>query len=160
MKKFILIYGPPGIGKTTVGRELQEELNNCMFLDVDNLWDINPFEVNNDNIQMVETNLEFMIENYSKNDSLDYLICVWVVQTKESFEFMKSISSMIDDRKLIRLTCGKEALKDRMISDNRPQINIDYSMYLQDKYIPLEDILVDTSNLTVKEIVSEIKEKI
>jgi len=109
---------------------------------------------------MVETNLEFMIENYSKNDSLDYLICVWVIQTKESFEFMKSISSMIDDRKFIRLTCEKEALKDRMISDNRPQINIDYSMYLQDKYIPLEDILVDTSNLTVKEIVSEIKEKI
>ena len=36
MKKFILIYGPPGIGKTTVGRELQEELNKCMFLDVDN----------------------------------------------------------------------------------------------------------------------------
>jgi len=160
MKKFILIYGPPGIGKTTVGRELQEVLNNSMFLDVDNLWDINPFEVNNDNIQMVETNLEFMIENYSKNDSLDYLICVWVIQTKESFEFMKSISSMIDDRKFIRLTCEKEALKDRMISDNRPQINIDYSMYLQDKYIPLEDILVDTSNLTVKEIVSEIKEKI
>ncbi len=157
MKKFILLYGPPGIGKTTVGRKLQEELEKSMFLDVDNIWDINPFNVNDDNIQMVESNLEFLIRNFSKNPSLDYMICVWLIQTEQSFEFMKKISKDIEERFFVRLTCDKNILKSRMIDDNRHQVNIDYSMYLHDRFKPLEDKLIDTSSIGISDVVAEIK---
>ena len=40
MKHLYLIGGPMGVGKTTVGRALQQRLPNCAFLDGDWCWDM------------------------------------------------------------------------------------------------------------------------
>ena len=45
MVKLIIINGAPGAGKSVVGNLLFSRLDNSTFLDGDDVWRINPFEV-------------------------------------------------------------------------------------------------------------------
>ncbi|WP_178382852.1 AAA family ATPase, partial [Paenibacillus sp. P46E] len=54
MKKFIVISGTMGVGKTTISKELLESLNNAIWLDGDWCWMMNPWVINEENIRMVE----------------------------------------------------------------------------------------------------------
>ena len=45
MKTLIVLNGPMGVGKTTVGKELCRRLTPSIFLDGDWCWDLHPFSV-------------------------------------------------------------------------------------------------------------------
>lgn len=47
-----MINGTMGVGKTATSRELQKMLNNCVFLDGDWCWDMQPFIVNEETKRM------------------------------------------------------------------------------------------------------------
>lgn len=57
MKTLYLIGGTMGVGKTTVCRELQKSLPNCVFLDGDWCWDMKPFVVNEETRELVLDNI-------------------------------------------------------------------------------------------------------
>ena len=63
-KKFIVINGVMGVGKTTVSKKLYKELENSFWLDGDNCWTMNPFIVNEENKDMVLNNISFILNNF------------------------------------------------------------------------------------------------
>ena len=53
MKNLYLIGGTMGVGKTTVCRQLKEDLPRSVFLDGDWCWDASPFQVTEETKTMV-----------------------------------------------------------------------------------------------------------
>lgn len=44
-KKLLLVGGVMGVGKTTICRIMHRHIKNSAYLDVDDVWNINPWEV-------------------------------------------------------------------------------------------------------------------
>ena len=63
-KKLYLIGGPMGVGKTTAGQLLKIRLDNCVFLDGDWCWDMEPFQVTTETKKMVIENICFLLNNF------------------------------------------------------------------------------------------------
>ena len=66
MTKLIIINGAPGVGKSVVGNLLFSKLDNSAYLDGDDVWRINPFEVNELTKNLAADNIVSMISNFMK----------------------------------------------------------------------------------------------
>ncbi|MEG1001752.1 AAA family ATPase [Clostridium sp.] len=164
-KKLIIINGVMGSGKTTVSKSLYKELENCFWLDGDNVWHMNPFVVNDENKKMVLDNIAYIINNFLKNKSSEYVLFNWVIHTDE---IMNTILKKLDitdvDVFKITLMCEKDELIRRISKDIklglRDKSNIKRSLDKNKLYEGMNTIKINTSNKEVSEIVSEIKIKI
>ena len=162
-KKLLIINGVMGVGKTTVSKKLYKKLENSFWLDGDNCWNMNPFIVNEENKEMVLNNIGFMINSFLSNSSTKYVVFNWVIQ---SDEIMKSVLNKINTEDIdvykITLMCTKEELIRRIEDDIknglRDDKNVKRSLERYNMYEKMDTIKVDTTNKTVNEIVSDIKE--
>ena len=64
--KVIIINGPMGVGKTTVGKYIAEKYEGTAFIDGDWCLDIHPFGGNRETKEMAIDNILHMIDNYRK----------------------------------------------------------------------------------------------
>ena len=64
--KVIIINGPMGVGKTTVGKYIAEKYTGTAFIDGDWCLDIHPFVGNRETKIMAIDNILHMIDNYKK----------------------------------------------------------------------------------------------
>ena len=79
-KKLYLIGGPMGVGKTTAGQLLKIRLDNCVFLDGDWCWDMEPFQVTTETKKMVIENICFLLNNFNRCPAYENIIFSWVMQ--------------------------------------------------------------------------------
>lgn len=63
-KNLYIVGGTMGIGKTTVCQILKKELDNCVFLDGDWCWDMDPFQVTPEIKKMVLGNIIFLLNSF------------------------------------------------------------------------------------------------
>ena len=77
MTKLIIINGAPGVGKSAVANLLFSKLNNSAFLNGDDVWRIDPFEVNEITKNPVEDNIAYVLRNYIKAQ-YECVILSWV----------------------------------------------------------------------------------
>lgn len=83
-KKLILIGGAMGIGKTTIGQYLVEKrLDNAVFLDGDWCWYMHPWVFNDENKKMVLRNIQFLLNAFIDNSSLENIVFVWVMHQQD-----------------------------------------------------------------------------
>lgn len=82
-KKLIIINGVMGVGKTTISKALYKKLDNSFWLDGDNCWMMNPFEVTDENKFMVLDNISYILNNFIKNSKSKYIIFNWVIHTED-----------------------------------------------------------------------------
>lgn len=163
MKKLIIINGIMGVGKTTVSKALYKELNNSFWLDGDNCWMMNPFNVNEENKRMVLDNITYIVNNYIKNSSSEHIVFNWVIQTDD---IMNQVLSRLNLENVkvykITLMASKDALIERITSDISRGIrnadNLNRSLNQYNLYNQMNTIKVDTTNKRVKEIIENIKE--
>ncbi len=78
MATLIIITGAPGIGKTAVGREVFERLSDCAWLDGDDVWRINPFEVTEHTKAIVIRNIPYVLRGYLEA-GYEYVLLTWVL---------------------------------------------------------------------------------
>lgn len=64
MKTLYLIGGTMGVGKTTISKQLKQELNQSVFLDGDWCWDMHPLIVNEETKAMVLDNICHLLNNF------------------------------------------------------------------------------------------------
>lgn len=64
--KVVIINGPMGVGKTTVGKYIAEKYTGTAFIDGDWCLDIHPFVGNRETKTMAIDNILHMIANYKK----------------------------------------------------------------------------------------------
>ncbi len=161
-KKLIIINGVMGVGKTTISKALYKKLDNSFWLDGDNCWMMNPFEVTDENKFMVLDNISYILNNFIKNSKSKYIIFNWVIHTED---IMKDILNKIDSSSVdvykITLMCSKENLINRINKDIklglRYEDNIKRSLDRLELYNKMDTIKIDTSNKSIEDMVDEIK---
>ena len=161
-KKLIIINGVMGVGKTSVSKALYKQLDNSFWLDGDNCWMMNPFEVTSENKYMVIDNITYLINNFIKNSKSKYIILNWVIHTDE---IMDSILYKINIDKIdlykITLICDEDTLVKRIKKDIKSGIrdedNIKRSLDKLKLYKNMNTLKIDTSNKSIDEIVENIK---
>jgi len=82
MSKLIVINGTMGIGKSTVAKLVFARLTNAALLDGDDVWRINPFEVNDRTRAVVHNNIRFVLRSYVEA-GYEYVILAWVMHRQE-----------------------------------------------------------------------------
>ncbi|GAA0103731.1 AAA family ATPase [Paraclostridium sordellii] len=161
-KKLIIINGVMGVGKTSVSKALYKQLDNSFWLDGDNCWMMNPFEVTSENKYMVIDNITYLINNFIKNSKSKYIILNWVIHTDE---IMDSILYKINMDKIdlykITLICDEDTLVKRIKKDIKSGIrdedNIIRSLDKLKLYKNMNTLKIDTANKSIDEIVENIK---
>jgi shikimate kinase len=157
IKKVIVINGPMGVGKSTICKELLNNLIKSVWLDGDWCWMMNPWNISDENIKMVEMNITYILRNYLSNTSFKYILFSWVIQRDEIFNHI--LDKLIDYKfELIKISivCSKSELRKRMMLDNRNNDNIKMSLSRLPFYYNMNTIKVDTTGKDKTETVSEI----
>lgn len=160
-KKLIIINGVMGVGKTTVCKALYKKLNNSFWLDGDNCWMMNPFVVNEENKKMVLENITYLLNNFLKNSSTQYVVFNWVIPTDD---IMNDILERIDISDVlaykITLMSSKDELVKRISKDIKNGVrdkgNIKRSLERFDLYRSMNTIKIDTTKKSIDNIVQEI----
>ena len=161
LKTLYLIGGTMGVGKTTVCRELKQQLPNCVFLDGDWCWDMHPFTVNAETKAMVMANITACLNNFLHCSSIENILFCWVMHEQAIVEEILSRLDTAGCRIVpISLTCTEAALRNRLQSDidtglRTPDI-LERSPARLPLYERLTTIRIDTTGLTPQEIARRI----
>lgn len=162
-KKLIIINGVMGVGKTTVSKKLYKSLPNSFWLDGDNCWMMNPFEVNEENKKMVLDNITYILNNFLNNTWSKYIIFNWVIHLDDIMnEILNRFHRGNVEIYKITLTCSEEELIKRIKEDikcgKRDVDNIDRSLERLRLYANMDTTKIDTTNKDIDIIVEEIEE--
>ena len=161
MKKLVIINGVPGIGKTTVCRELYKSISNSVWLDGDWCWMMNPFVVNEENKRMVEQNITFILRNYLNNSSYKYVVFNWVIGNEKIFKtILEELKDLEFQLYKISLISSPKILAERMLGDGRKEEQIENSMNNLSFYEDMDTLKIDTTNMSVRDAVNKILEVI
>lgn len=118
MKTLYLIGGTMGVGKTTVGQNMKQKLDNSVFLDGDWCWDAHPFQVTEETKQMVLENICFLLNQFLHCSAYENIIFCWVMHEQS---IMDQILANIDRTdcsvKEISLMCSPDELRKRLEAD-------------------------------------------
>ena len=115
--KLIFIGGAPGIGKSTVAGLLLKDLENCVWLDGDDLWRMNPFIVDDKTKAMVEKNISFVLDSFIQAQ-FSYILFTWVLHMDSIADVILSgIDQSGYDFRHYTLICDEESLKERLSID-------------------------------------------
>ena len=161
MKTLYLIGGTMGVGKTTVCRELKNQLPRSVFLDGDWCWDMNPFVVTEETKAMVLDNITALLKNFLRCSAYDHVIFCWVMHQQS---ILDQILSRLDLTGVtvvpVSLVCSREVLLQRLNQDVSAGLRQPDILLRSPQRLPLYDALdthkIDTSYATVPEIVQAI----
>ena len=146
-----------GVGKSTVCQALYSQLENSVWLDGDWCWLMHPLVISEENKQMVQDNIRYVLRNYLKNSSLSYVIFSWVIHQEEIFELiLQELNDLEFELYKITLICSESALIKRMSAGGRTADNIECSVKRLTLYQDMNTIKIDTNDLKVPEIIAKI----
>ena len=77
--KAIVINGPMGVGKTTVGKILADRNPGTAFIDGDWCMDLHPFVGSRETKEMAVDNILHMAGNYRKCSACSMVVLVWLM---------------------------------------------------------------------------------
>lgn len=162
MKTLYMIGGTMGVGKTTVCRQLQQDLPDCVFLDGDWCWDANPFRVTEETKAMVTDNICYLLNSFIRSTAYENVVFCWVMHRQSIID---SILGRLDTGncavKCISLTADEDTLRERLTADVERGIRtadvIDRSVARIPLYQTLDTIRIDTRGKTVRMIAEEIR---
>lgn len=160
LTKLIIINGAPGVGKSTVGNLLLSRLNNSAFLDGDEVWRINPFEVTDRTKDIVDRNIAFILRNYIKAN-YEYVILAWVFHQQSIIDRLLSrLNTLKFKVHIFTLICGEETLLERLRSEEDKGRQPERAIQRLRQSLTLETEILDTGVLKPDEIIGKIMEAV
>ena len=158
--KVIVINGPMGVGKTTVGKRIADSRPGTAFIDGDWCLDIHPFVGNRETKAMAVDNILHMIGNYSKCSACGMIVLAWLMDQPWVLEgILRGIADLRLEAVSVTLTCDRNSLLERWKSDARCEWRTDAWLEAGLKSLPyfasLENA-IDTSSLTVEQVADRI----
>ena len=162
MKRLILIGGPMGVGKTTVGRALRNLLPNSVFLDGDWCWDADPFQVTEETKAMVLDNICFLLDQFLRCSAYEHIIFCWVMHEQKILdEILARVDTAGCQVEAVSLMADPATLEARIRGDAERGLRsmdvLERSLARLPLYERLDTIKVDTVGKTAAEIGEEIR---
>ena len=162
MKTLYLICGTMGVGKTTVSRQLMQDLPNSVFLDGDWCWDSSPFRVTEETKAMVTDNICHMLNNFLHCSAYENIVFCWVMHRQSIIDaIVERLDTSSCRVKVVCLIADEKSLRERLSADIKKGVRtadiIDRSIAKIPLYRSLNAVQIDASNKTVRMIAEEIK---
>lgn len=151
--KVIIINGPMGVGKTTIGKYIAEKYEGTAFIDGDWCFDLHPFVGNRETKTMAIDNILHLVDNYRKCSICEMIVLVWLMDEQWVYQkIADGISDLGLEVKSAVLVCDKNNLIDRWKNDKtcewRTEEWLEVSLTSLLYFSSLEN-RIDTSDLTV-----------
>lgn len=123
MKKLIFINGPMGVGKTAVCQHLYQQLPNSVWLDGDWCWMMHPWQVTDEDKQMVEDNIVHLLGNFLRNTKFQHVIFCWLMHKETIAKRLLAQLRQEHEFELhsFSLLCSLDALSQRLEGRGTPQ---------------------------------------
>lgn len=158
--KVVIINGPMGVGKTTVGKYIAENNAGTAFIDGDWCLDIHPFVGNSETKTMAIDNILHMIDNYRKCSICHMIVLVWLMDDRWVRQsIVDGLSAMGLEIRSVTLVCGKEELIRRWKNDDKCKWRTDewlsVSLKSLSQFSNLERV-IDTTGLSIPEVAETI----
>lgn len=154
--KVIILNGPMGVGKTTVGKYIADHHPGTAFIDGDWCLDIHPFVGNQETKAMAVDNILHMIGNYQKCSVCSMVVLVWLMDEPWVIQkITQGLSALQADVKNVTLTCSRENLIRRWKEDHACEWRTDEWLNVSLKSLPgfaSMDNTIDTSDLPVEQV--------
>lgn len=151
--KVIMINGPMGVGKTTVGKYIAEKYGGTAFIDGDWCLDIHPFVGNRKTKIMAIDNILHMIDNYRKCSICQMVVLAWLMDEQWVYQkIVDGISELGLEAKSFTLICDKNTLINRWENDKNCEWRTQEWLEVSEKSLSFFCSLkncIDTSGLTV-----------
>ncbi len=116
--KVIIINGPMGVGKTSVGKYIADSNPGTAFIDGDWCLDIHPFVGNRETKTMAVDNILHLIGNYRKCSACKRVVLVWLMDNDWVYRaIVDGITELGLEIKSVTLTCDENTLAQRWEKD-------------------------------------------
>ncbi len=156
----IIINGPMGVGKTTVGKYIADHHPGTAFIDGDWCLDLHPFVGNQETKVMAVDNILHMIGNYKNCSVCRMIVLVWLIDDEWVYRrIIDGICALQLELVSVTLLCGEEQLIQRWRQDKTCEWRTDQWLEISLKSLPhfstLENCM-DTSYLSISETAERI----
>jgi len=154
--KIIILNGPMGVGKTSVGKCIAQKNAGTAFIDGDWCMDIHPFVGSRETKNMAIDNILHMIDNYRKCSVCRMIVLVWLMDDAWVRQrILDGVSRMDLEVSSVTLMCGKDELVRRWKNDDQCAWRTDEWLEVSLKSLPhfseLENC-VDTNGLSIEQV--------
>ena len=154
--KVIILNGPMGVGKTTVGKYIADQNPGTAFIDGDWCMDLHPFIGNQETKAIAVDNILHMIGNYLNCSVCSMIVLVWLMDDPWVIQrIMEGLSALQAEVKNVTLVCDRENLIRRWKNDRKCNWRTDEWLNVSLKSLPGFECLdntIDTSHLPVEQI--------
>ena len=161
--KVIVINGPMGVGKTTVGKIIAERNPGTAFIDGDWCMDIHPFVGSQETRAMAVDNILHMIGNYQKCSVCGMVVLAWLMDDEWVRRgIAEGIAALGAEVKETVLICDRESLIRRWKNDRKCEWRTDEWLNASLKSLPVFAVmsgLTCTGGLTAEQAVDLVMEK-
>jgi len=158
--KVVILNGPMGVGKTTVGKYIADRNPGTAFIDGDWCMDIHPFVGNRETKAMAVDNILHMIGNYRDCSVCSMVVLVWLMDDHWVIQrILEGLSSLQVEVQYMALVCSEENLIRRWKSDRNCSWRTDEWLNVSLQSLPgfaSMDNTIDTSDLSVDQIADRI----
>jgi hypothetical protein len=154
--KVIVLNGPMGVGKTTVGKYIADRNPGTAFIDGDWCMDIHPFVGKAETRAMAVDNILHMIGNYQECSVCSMVVLVWLMDDPWVIQrITEGLSALRAEVKSVTLVCDRETLIKRWKNDRDCEWRTDEWLDVSQKSLPgfaSMDNVTDTSGLSVEQV--------
>lgn len=158
--KVVIINGPMGVGKTTIGKYIAENNIGTAFIDGDWCLDIHPFVGSRETKIMAIDNILHMIDNYRKCSVCQMIVLVWLMDDQWVRQSITDgISNMELEINSVTLVCAKNELIRRWKNDDKCEWRTDKWLEISLKslsYFSALENCIDTSELSISQVAETI----
>ena len=117
--KIIILNGPMGVGKTTVGKTIADRFPGTAFIDGDWCMDLHPFVGNRETKEMAIDNILHMIRNYRDCSQCEMVVLAWLMDDEWVIsQLIKGVGALRMDVKTVTLVCDESQLKKQWKEDS------------------------------------------
>lgn len=154
--KTVIINGPMGVGKTSVGKYIAQRNAGTAFIDGDWCLDIHPFVGNCETKNMAIDNILHMIDNYRKCSVCQMIVLVWLMDDQWVYQsIVDGISEMGLEICSVTLVCDEDEIAKRWKNDHQCEWRTDEWLEVSLKSLPYFSAMkncIDTSGLSVEQV--------
>lgn len=155
-KRLFLIGGTMGVGKTSVCRQLNRDLENSVFLDGDWCWSADPFVVTDETKAMVIDNICHLLNNFLRCTAYQNVVFCWVMHEQSILdELLSRLHTEECGVFAVSLVCRPEELERRLRLDVERGLRTADVIARSLPRLPLYSVLrtekIDVSGMSVQE---------